>query len=61
MQDYGLVLADNGSPWYFQGEASSKWPNKLISELKGVPARAFVAVDTSSMMVAPDSARVRPG
>ncbi len=61
MQNYGLVLADNGSPWYFQGEASSKWPNKLISELKQVPARAFVAVDTSSMMVDPDSARVRPG
>jgi hypothetical protein len=61
MKQYGLVLADNGSPWYFQGEASSKWPNKLISELKQVPARAFVAVDTSSMMVDPDSARVRAG
>lgn len=57
MKSYGLVLADNGSPWYFQGEASSKWPNKLISELKEVPARAFVAVDTSSMMVDPNSAR----
>lgn len=61
MQHYGLVLADNGSPWYFQGEASAKWPNKLISELKLVPARAFVAVDTSSLMVDPDSARVHTG
>jgi hypothetical protein len=60
MQSYGLVLADNGSPWYFQGEASAKWPSKLISELKQVPARAFVAVDTSSLMVDPDSARVSP-
>lgn len=58
MQTYGLVLADNGSPWYFQGEASSKWPSSLISDLKRVPARAFVAVDTSSMMVDEDSARV---
>ena len=58
MQTYGLVLADNGSPWYFQGDASAKWPSKLISELKQVPARAFVAVDTSSLMVDPDSARV---
>ena len=24
MQTYGLVLADNGSPWYFQGEASAR-------------------------------------
>lgn len=58
MKQYGLVLADNGSPWYFQGEASTKWPSKLITQLKQVPARAFVAVDTSSLMVDPDSARV---
>ena len=58
MQTYGLVLADNGSPWYFQGDATNKWPSSLISDLKRVPARAFVAVDTSSMMVDPDSARV---
>ena len=60
MQTYGLVLADNGSPWYFQGEASAKWPSNLISDLKRVPARAFVAVDTSSLMVDEDSARVAP-
>jgi len=60
MQTYGLVLADNGSPWYFQGEASAQWPSGLISDLKRVPARAFVAVDTSSLMVDPNSARVDP-
>ncbi|MFL6182556.1 MAG: hypothetical protein ACJ73J_09620 [Actinomycetes bacterium] len=60
MQKYGLVLADNGSPWYFQGEATNKWPSSLISDLKRVPARAFVAVDTSSLMVDPNSARVAP-
>lgn len=60
MQRYGLVLADNGSPWYFQGEASNKWPSRLITELKQVPARAFVAVDTSSLMVDKDSGRVAP-
>lgn len=58
LQHYGLVLADNGSPWYFQGEASKKWPSTLIAQLKEVPAKAFVAVDTSSLMVNPDSARV---
>ncbi len=60
MKTYGLVLADNGSPWYFQGEASKKWPSSLISDLKQVPARAFVAVDTSSLMVDVDSGRVAP-
>jgi hypothetical protein len=59
MKTYGLVLADNGSPWYFQGEQHAKWPNRLIADLKQIPASAFVAVDTSGLMVDPDSARVR--
>jgi hypothetical protein len=57
MQTYGLVLADNGSPWYFQGDATNKWPDSVISDLKQIPARAFVAVDTSALMVDPDSGR----
>jgi len=56
---YGLVLADNGSPWYFQGEQNRHWPSHLVEELKSVPASAFEAVDTSSLMVDPDSAQVR--
>jgi hypothetical protein len=56
MQHYGLVLADNGSPWYFQGQAVKGWPSRLIEELKTVPARAFVAVDTRPLMVRPNSA-----
>jgi hypothetical protein len=55
MKTYGLVLADNGSPWYFQGEQNAKWPDSFIEQLKGIPARAFVAVDTSSLMVSPHS------
>lgn len=58
MQTYGLVLADNGSPWYFQGEQNARWPASLIEELKEIPASAFVAVDTSSLQVSPDSAEV---
>lgn len=59
MQRYGLVLADNGSPWFFQGVASAKWPTGLLDELKSIPARAFVAVDTRAMMVRPNSGAVR--
>jgi hypothetical protein len=58
MKTYGLVLADNGSPWYFQGEQHARWPSRLIEELKGIPASAFVAVDTTSLRVAKDSAQV---
>lgn len=59
LQTYGLVLADNGSPWYFQGEQHRAWPEQLIEDLKRIPADAFVAVDTSGLQVDPDSAAVQ--
>jgi hypothetical protein len=49
MKHYGLVLADNGSPWYFQGTSEKGWPSGLLDELKQIPSSAFVAVDTSSL------------
>jgi hypothetical protein len=60
MKKYGLVLADNGSPWFFQGTADSRWPEGLLDQLKQVPASAFEAVDTSSLMISPDSMQARP-
>ncbi|HVV74894.1 MAG TPA: hypothetical protein VHC43_02585 [Mycobacteriales bacterium] len=59
MKTYGLILADNGSPWYFQGEASTKWPISLISEMKTIPGSAFEAVDESTLEVSSSSARAR--
>jgi hypothetical protein len=55
MKTYGLVLADNGSPWYFQGEQNPRWPAAFVEQLKRIPARAFVAVDTSSLKVTKNS------
>ncbi len=55
MKQYGLILADNGSNWYFQGTPDAGWPDSLLDELKTVPASAFEAVDESSLMVDPDS------
>jgi hypothetical protein len=59
MKRYGLVLADNGSPWFFQGTRDARWRTGLLDELKRIPASAFVAVDTASMRVSPNSGRVR--
>jgi hypothetical protein len=59
MKTYGLILADNGSSWYFQGEASNAWPSKMISELKTIPGSAFEAVDESSLKVSSNSARAK--
>jgi hypothetical protein len=55
MQQYGLILADNGSNWFFGGTADPAWPDALIEQLKEVPASAFEAVDESSLMVSADS------
>ncbi len=59
MKTYGLVLADNGSPWYFQGTADTRWPASLISDLAKVPATAFEAVNTAPLEISVNSAQAR--
>ncbi|MEX2276054.1 MAG: hypothetical protein WEA10_10895 [Actinomycetota bacterium] len=56
MKRYGLILADNGSDWYFTGTRDGRWTNALLDQLKQVPAHRFEAVDTSACMIDPDSA-----
>ncbi|MDX6277041.1 MAG: hypothetical protein QOJ72_1169 [Nocardioidaceae bacterium] len=58
MKTYGLVLADNGSPWFFQGEADDRWPHAVIDQLKSVPASAFEAVDTAPLRASDSSMQV---
>ncbi len=55
MKRYGLMLADNGSPWFFQGTADTAWPPALLDQLKKVPAGAFEAVAATVLMVSPGS------
>ena len=59
MKTYGLILADNGSPWFFQGTSDSRWPSALLDQLKRLPASAFEAVDESRLMVSADSGQAR--
>ncbi|HET9052372.1 MAG TPA: hypothetical protein VFO60_11780 [Candidatus Dormibacteraeota bacterium] len=59
MQHYGLILADNGSNWYVQGDADPRWTDGVLSELKTIPAGDFEAVDESSLMVSPASGQAR--
>lgn len=59
MKRYGLIVADNGSDWYFTGTAENGWNTDMLDELKTIPAGAFQAVDASSLMIDPNSGRVR--
>ncbi len=60
MKRYGLVLADNGSPWYVQGTADNRWPTGLLDQLKTIPASAFEAVDTAPLRIRAGSMKSRP-
>jgi hypothetical protein len=55
MKRYGVIVADNGSDWYFQGTVDPRWSYSFVDQLKRVPARAFVAVDASACRVAANS------
>ena len=59
LQQYGLILDDNGPNWHFWADANPSWPSSLLDELKTVPASAFEAVDESSLMVDPNSGQAR--
>ena len=54
---YGIILADNGSPWYISGAPDDQWDNDALRELKTIPGSAFEAVDVTSLIVDPDSGR----
>jgi hypothetical protein len=63
---YGMIVADNGSNWFFTGTMDSGWNNApyttMVSQLKTVPASAFEAVDESSLMIDPNSGQAaQPG
>ncbi len=44
LQRYGMILADNGSPWYVSGAADRRWDDDDLEQLKRVPSSAFEVV-----------------
>jgi hypothetical protein len=49
LKRYGMILADNGSPWYVSGAPSSGWSNDDLHTLQRVPGSAFEVVDSSRL------------
>ncbi len=50
MKQYGLIVADNGSNWFFTGAADPRWNDDDLDQLKSVPGSAFEAVDTGPVI-----------
>jgi hypothetical protein len=48
MKRYGLLLADNGSPWYVSGAPDRGWDNDQLHALDRISGRDFEVVDGSA-------------
>jgi hypothetical protein len=59
LKKYGMILADNGAPWYVTGAPDDGWNNDVLHTLHQVKGSDFEAVDSSSLMVNPDSGKAR--
>jgi hypothetical protein len=55
LKTYGMILADNGSPWYISGAPDEGWDNDVLHELDDVLGSDFEVVDASGLMIDPDS------
>ena len=44
MKKYGMIIADNGSNFYFQGEDDPGWTDTDVEPLKKIPASAFEVI-----------------
>jgi hypothetical protein len=47
MKRYGLILADNGSPWYVSGAPDPRWDNDDLHALGRLTGRDFEVVQVS--------------
>ncbi len=50
MQRYGMILADNGSPWFFSGVSDTRWDDEELNELKQLRGSDFEVVNTTGFV-----------
>jgi hypothetical protein len=49
LKHYGMILADNGSPWYISGEPDTRWNDDSLHYLQNLTGADFEVVDTGSL------------
>jgi hypothetical protein len=59
MKTYGVIVADNGSPWFISGTPDDRWDNDALRALAALTGDDFEVVDASRLMVSSDSAAAR--
>lgn len=50
MQRYGVIVADNGSNWFFQGAPNPGWDDDDLNQLKSISGSEFEVVDTGPVV-----------
>jgi hypothetical protein len=49
LKRYGMILADNGAPWYISGAPDPRWNDSALHLLNELHGSDFEVVDTSSL------------
>jgi hypothetical protein len=48
MERYGMIVADNGSNWFFSGNSDRRWDDESLDQLKRIPGSAFQVVQSAA-------------
>jgi hypothetical protein len=55
LKQYGMILADNGAPWFISGISDTRWNDDDLNTLKQITGSSLEAVDESSLTIDPNS------
>ncbi len=53
LKRYGMILADNGSPWYITGASDPRFDDDVLHQLDAITGRDLEVVDTSGLVNGP--------
>jgi hypothetical protein len=48
LKRYGMIVADNGSNWFFGGTSDRRWDDENLDQLKRIPGSAFEVVKSAA-------------
>jgi hypothetical protein len=48
LKHYGMIVADNGSNWFFSGSSDRRWNDENLNQLKRIPGSAFQVVRSAA-------------
>jgi hypothetical protein len=48
LKHYGMIVADNGSNWFFSGTSDHRWDDENLNQLKRIPGSAFQVVKSAT-------------